>query len=89
MANTKSALKAMRNSERKRLRNRIVKSSTRTYIKRARLAIESGDVETAQGAVQRAIVALDKAAAKGIIHKNNTARCKSRLTKHFNNMRKA
>ena len=86
MANTKSAIKAARQSERRRARNRRVMSATRTYVKNARRAIQSGGVEEAQEALQRAVMALDKAAQKGIIHRNNAARRKSRLTRQFNNM---
>lgn len=84
MANTKSAIKAARQSERRRLRNRVIMSSTRTYVKRVRSAIRTGDPEAAREELERAIVALDKAAEKGIIHKNNAARRKSRLAKQVN-----
>ncbi len=84
MANTKSAIKAVRQSERKRVRNRIVVSSTRTYVKKVRAAIESGDADQARVALQTAISALDKAAQKGIIHKNAASRSKSRLTRRLN-----
>ncbi len=84
MANTKSAIKAVRSSERKRVHNRLVVSSTRTYVKRVRAALESGDVEQSRVALQKAISALDKAAQKGIMHKNAAARSKSRLTRRLN-----
>jgi small subunit ribosomal protein S20 len=84
LANTKSAIKAVRQSERKRVRNRVVVSSTRTYVKKVRAAIESGDVEQSREALLRAISALDKAAQKGIMHKNTAARSKSRLTRRLN-----
>jgi len=86
LPNTRSVAKAARQSLRKQARNRIIKSATRTRIKQARLALESQDLEQAQEAVKRAIVALDKAAEKGIIHKNNAARRKSRLMKQYNRM---
>jgi len=89
LANTKSARKAVRQSERRRLRNRIILSSTRTYVKKARAAIESGDAAAAQDALRRAVVALDKAAEKGTIHKNNAARRKSRLMRQFNSLGRA
>lgn len=84
MANTKSALKRIRSSERRRLRNRIVRGQARTLVKNTRRAIEAGDLETAQQLLQRAISALDKAAEKGVIHRNNAARRKSRLMRVFN-----
>lgn len=80
MANTKSALKHIKTSERRRLRNRAVKSAARTFVRRARTAIASGADET-QASVAAAIQALDKAAQKGVIHRNNAARRKSRLVK--------
>ncbi|MHB0875085.1 MAG: 30S ribosomal protein S20 [Anaerolineae bacterium] len=86
MANTTSAIKAVRQSERRRIHNRLIVSSTRTYVKRVRAAIESGDVEQARVALARAISALDKAAEKGIMHKNAAARSKSRLTRHVNDL---
>ena len=84
MAKTKSALKRMRSSEKRRLRNRRVRSETRTYIKRARAQIEAGELEEAQKSVAQAVRALDKAAEKGILHKNSAARRKSRLMRKLN-----
>jgi len=84
LANTKSALKRVRSSEKRRMRNRKVRSETRTYIKRARTQIESGQLDEAQRSVADAIRALDKAAEKGVIHKNNAARRKSRLMHQLN-----
>ncbi|MGQ9553244.1 MAG: 30S ribosomal protein S20 [Anaerolineae bacterium] len=89
MANTKSARKAVRQSERRRLRNRMILSSTRTYVKKVRAAIQSGDSAVAQDALRRAVAALDKAAEKGTIHKNNAARRKSRLMRQINRLAKA
>ncbi len=80
MANTKSAIKHIRTSERRRVRNRAVKTTARTYVKRARQAIFQSPAEsTAQ--ITDAIQALDRAAQKGVIHRNNAARRKSRLIK--------
>lgn len=79
MANTKSAKKRMLQNEKARLRNRRYVSGSRTAVKKARTAIESGDVSTAEVAVREACVALDRAASKGVIHDNNAARRKSRL----------
>ena len=86
MAHHKSALKRIRSSERKRLRNRMVRSRARTFVKHARVAIQSGDKTAAEAAVQQAIKALDKAAVKGVIHRNNAARRKSRLMKRLHAM---
>lgn len=89
MPNTKSAAKALRRSERRRIRNRFWRSTARTFIKKARKLIEAGDLEAAAKAVGDAISVLDRAAAKGVIHKNNAARRKSRLMKRFNALVKA
>jgi len=83
LANHKSALKRIRSNERKRVRNRMVRSRARTEVKQARAAIETGDLESARAATIDAIRALDKAASKGIIHRNNAARRKSRLMKRL------
>ena len=83
MANTKSAIKRLRSAERRRLHNRIYRVRARTAIKKARHLIEQGQVEEAHEAVSVAVSALDKAAEKGIIHKNNAARRKSRLMRQL------
>jgi len=74
----------MRQSEKRRQRNRKVRSEARTYVKRARTQIESGELDEAQESVAQAIRALDRAAEKGILHKNNVARRKSRLMSKLN-----
>jgi small subunit ribosomal protein S20 len=85
LANIKSALKRIRSSEKKRQRNRIFRSSARTYVKKARTLItEQGKSEESQAALRQAISALDKAAQKGVIHRNNAARRKARLMKLLN-----
>ncbi len=81
MATHKSALKRHRQSLVRRERNRKVKGGIRRAIKRVRLAVESGDLETAREWLAISIQRLDKAASKGVIHKNNAARHKSRLAK--------
>ena len=83
MANIKSAIKRNRQNEKRRLRNRVFRGGARTYIKKANLAIENGEKETAEVAVKRAVSALDRAASKGVLHKNNAARRKSRLLKRY------
>ncbi len=84
MANTRSAMKQIRSSARKRERNQVFRSRARTYINKARRLIAEGKIEEARKEAQLAIVTLDKAAEKGIIHKNKAARCKSRLMKRLN-----
>jgi len=79
LANTKSAMKRVRQNEKRRTANRVYRSSSRTHIKKARRLIEAGDLEQAEVQVASAISALDRAAQKGIIHRNNAARRKSRL----------
>lgn len=86
LANIKSAIKRNRQNEKRRLRNRVYRGSTRTQIKKARLAISSGEKETALVEVNEAIRKLDRAASKGVIHKNNAARRKSRLMKRLAEM---
>ena len=84
MANHKSALKRIRSSERKRIRNRFFISGARTVVKSARTAINGGDLDEAREATLEAMRTLDRAAGKGIIHANNAARRKSRLMKQLN-----
>ena len=84
MANTKSAQKRIRVSQRKRARNKPVQSQTKTLISKAEELIFSGDTEQAEGAVTAAVSSLDKAVGKGILHPNNAARRKSRLVKKLN-----
>lgn len=84
MANHKSALKRIRSSARRRARNRTYLSQTRTQVKKARQAIEAGkDVKAAEEELRLAVSQLDKAAGKGVIHKNAAARRKSRLMKQL------
>jgi small subunit ribosomal protein S20 len=83
LANIKSAIKRNKQNEKKRLRNRVYRGSTRRYIAKARTAIESGELDTAESRVKEAIKALDKAAQKGVLHKNNAARRKGRLMKQL------
>ena len=86
MANIKSQIKRNRQNEKRRELNRVFRGRARTALRKARLAISEGDVEAANEKTQIAIKALDKAAAKGIIHKNKAGRQKSTLMKQFNNM---
>jgi small subunit ribosomal protein S20 len=86
LANKKSAIKRLRSADRRRLRNRVYRGGARTIVRNARQLIEAGREEEAREAVRRAASALDKAAEKGIIHKNNAARRKSRLMRQLNQM---
>ena len=86
MANIKSQIKRNRQNIKRRARNRVVRGNFRNALRRARLAIESGDVEQANEAAKAATKALDKAAAKGVIHKNKAARQKSRLMQSLHSM---
>lgn len=83
MANTKSALKRIRQNEKRRLRNRFFLGNARKSVKKARQVLETGDLEAARDATVEAVSALDKAAEKGVVHKNNAARRKSRLMKRL------
>jgi small subunit ribosomal protein S20 len=89
LANIKSAKKRARQAEKRRQHNRYYKVTARTYVTNARKLIEQGDFEAADSAIRDAVVALDKAAQKGIIHKNNAARRKSRLMHMFNKAKAA
>ena len=79
MANSRSARKRIRANERKRVRNRTVRSAVRTRITKARRALLGAEVEPTQELVLAAIRELDRAAEKGILHSNNVNRRKSRL----------
>jgi small subunit ribosomal protein S20 len=82
--NTRSAAKQMRVQERRRLRNRAVRSATRTYVKKAEAGIAAGESSAVADVIRQAISAIDRAAKKGVIHPNNAARRKSRLMKKLN-----
>ena len=80
------ARKAARRSVTRYQRNHSMRSTTRTAVGGARRAVESGDVEAASTAVHDALSILDKAVKKGILHKNNASRSKSRLAARLNQM---
>ena len=84
MPGSKSVEKQARVAERRRLRNKSVRSLCKTNITKAERLIFSGELELAQKAVVAAISSLDRAAEKGVIHPNNAARRKSRLMKKLN-----
>jgi len=83
LANIKSQIKRNRQNLKRRSRNRVYRGSARTFVKKARLAIENGDVDAARAATIQAVSALDKAAEKGVLHKNNASRRKGRLMKQL------
>ncbi|HBG60163.1 MAG TPA: 30S ribosomal protein S20 [Anaerolineaceae bacterium] len=86
MANIKSQIKRNKQNQKRRIRNRVYRGTARTYVRKAEAAIKVGDAQASQEEVLKAIKALDKAASKGVIHKNNAARRKSRLVKKLNSM---
>ena len=81
MANIKSQMKRNKTNEKARLRNKAVKSELKTYVRKARAAIDAGDKAAAETAVSAASRKLDKAVSKGVIHKNQAANRKSALAK--------
>ena len=81
MANIKSQMKRIKTNEKARQRNVAVKSALKTAVRRVRTAADSGDAAAATTALQSASKLLDKAASKGIIHKNQAANRKSGLAK--------
>jgi len=84
LANTRSAIKQMRRAERRRKINQVHRSRARTLVKKTRRLIAEGRLAEAEALSREALSALDRAAQKGVIHKNNAARRKSRLMKHLN-----
>ena len=86
MANIKSQIKRNRQNEKRRLRNRTVRSEVNTRTKAALAAVEYGD-EDADETLRLAMKRIDKAAAKGVIHKNTAARHKSRLVREIERLR--
>jgi small subunit ribosomal protein S20 len=86
VANIKSQEKRIRTNERARLRNQSVKSSLRTAIRSFREAAEAGDKKKAAELLVATNRKLDKAASKGVIHKNQAANKKSALTRAFNKL---
>jgi small subunit ribosomal protein S20 len=87
LANIPSAKKRMRQNVKRRARNQKIRSRARTAVKRAREAVSSGT--GAEQAVQQAVSELDRAASRGVIHKKNAARRKSRLAKQMRSHAKA
>jgi small subunit ribosomal protein S20 len=83
LANLKSAIKRNRQNKKRRLRNRVYRGEARTFIRDARAAMLAEDLDDARESTLKAVKALDKAAEKGVIHKNNASRRKSRLMKQL------
>ncbi|MBO0809539.1 MAG: 30S ribosomal protein S20 [Actinobacteria bacterium] len=81
MANIKSQIKRNKQNEKARLRNKAVKSSLKTSVRRFREAADAGDATAADTAMRDACRSLDKAASKGIIHKKQAANRKSAIAK--------
>lgn len=86
MPSHKSALKRLRQNEKRRLRNRHWKSTMRTAIKKVRMAVEAKEVEQAQALLRDATSTIAHVASKGVIHKNTASRKISRLTRLVNSL---
>ncbi|AOS62469.1 30S ribosomal protein S20 [Actinoalloteichus hymeniacidonis] len=86
MANIKSQVKRIRTNEKARLRNKAVKSSVKTAIRKFREAAEAGDKDKAITLSREAGRKLDKAASKGVIHANQAANKKSAIAKRVNQL---
>jgi small subunit ribosomal protein S20 len=84
LANIKSAIKRIRITETKTLRNRMVKSSVKTFIRKFEDSIAAGRIDEAKKLYPRVSHVIDKAAAKGVLHRNTAARKKSRLAIKLN-----
>jgi small subunit ribosomal protein S20 len=86
VANIKSQIKRNKTNERRRQRNVAVKSALKTAVRRFRTAADAGDAEAAATALATASKALDKAASKGVIHKNQAANRKSGMAKQLTSL---
>ena len=84
MANIKSQIKRNRQNERRRVRNKAVRTSLKTATKKVRTAAETGDVDAATVQLRQAVRDIDKAASNGTLHKRAAARKKSRLARAVN-----
>ena len=83
MANIKSQIKRNRQNEKRRLRNKSVKSALKTSVRKFNEATTVGDVEQASALLREATRKLDKAVSKGVIHKNQAANRKSSIAKRL------
>ncbi|MDD4335339.1 MAG: 30S ribosomal protein S20 [Desulfotomaculaceae bacterium] len=86
MPNIKSAIKRVEITRKRTIRNGRIKSALRTTIRRFEEAIKVADRDEADLKLRKAVIALDKAVTKGILHKNAASRKKSRLTRRFNKL---
>ncbi len=86
MANIKSAKKRILVSQKKHDRNKSIKSGVKTAIRKVEAAVEANDKAAAEEALKNAISRINKAASKGVYHKNNAARKVSRITKEVNTL---
>jgi small subunit ribosomal protein S20 len=86
LANIKSAKKRIHVIAKRQMRNKRIKSSTKTAIKKLQVAAATGERETAQAAFINAVSAIDKAASKGVYHKNTASRKKSKMARMLNKM---
>nr|MBO2494220.1 30S ribosomal protein S20 [Clostridia bacterium] len=84
MANTKSALKRIRIIKKRTLRNKMIRSSVKTIIKKFEKALEAGDIEGAKALFPQVVKKIDMAVSKGVIHRNTGNRKKSRLAIRLN-----
>jgi len=87
VANIKSQKKRIVTAEKARMRNKAVRSELKTAVKRVRAAVEANDAELAQAEANKAGKLLDKAASKGVIHKNQAAQRKSGVQKLVNKIK--
>jgi small subunit ribosomal protein S20 len=86
VANIKSQIKRNRQNEKRRMRNKSVKSSLKTAVRKFNQASQTGDVETATALMRDASRKLDKAVSKGVIHKNQAANRKSAIAKRLESL---
>jgi len=84
VANHASAKKRVRQTVKRTARNRNIRTSVRTYVKRVRAAIEAGDTDAAKNALLEAVIRIDGAVSKGIFHRKTGSRYISRLTRQVN-----
>ena len=89
MANIKSQIKRNKQNEKARLRNKAVKSELKTSVRKFREAADAGNAEAAETAMRAASIKLDKAASKGVIHKNQAANRKSAIAKRIEQLKSA
>jgi len=86
LANIKSQIKRNRQNKKLRINNRVVRGTARSFVRKAKTSIQAGNAKEAHVETLKAIKALDRAASKGVIHKNKAARSKARLMKRLNSM---